>query len=98
MTRQRGVDVTGDLVSDRNFARLDERVSELEDALLYPARLVAVSLASGDNRVRHGLHRARGRITVRLSAAVTLFDQDTAEPGVWVVNSSGAATATFLFF
>lgn len=72
---------------------------ELERHPLVGARLVRdVALVAGDNRVRHGLVRATGRVLVRISAAVTLFDKDDSDPAFWVVNASGAATASFLFF
>jgi hypothetical protein len=90
---------TGDQAVDFNFGELDTRINRLEDADLSAARLVGpVSLVTGNNLIRHGLRRARGRIVVRISAAVTLYDVDNADPTYWVVNSSGAATAYFLFF
>ena len=82
----------------RNFTAMDRRVQDLEDLPLTTARLVTVDLATGDNRVRHGLRRARGAIVVRISAAVSLYDADDADPAYWIVNASAPATATFLFF
>lgn len=86
------------ILRDLNPERVERRVAELEDGLLVTARLVDVALASGNNVIRHGLRRARGRIVVRISAAVNLFDVDNADSELWTINSSGAATATILFF
>ena len=91
--------ITGDRPTDLNFSELDARVNRLEEADLSAARLIGpVSLVTGNNLIRHGLRRARGRIVVRISAAVTLYDVDNADPTYWVINSSGAAVAFIIFF
>lgn len=77
---------------------IEERVGALERVDILAGRLVGpVDLLTGANQIRHGLRRARGRITVQLSAVVDLTDTDT-EGELWTVTSSGAATATFWFF
>lgn len=86
------------VLRDLSPERVERRVSILEDAPLATQRLVEVTLAAGANDIRHGLPRARGRVVVRISAVVDLFDVDNADSALWTVNSSGAATALFLFF
>lgn len=86
------------ILRDLDPERVERRVAALEDAPLATQRILEVALVAGDNVIRHGLPRARGRIVVRISAAVNLFDVDTADSALWTINSSGAATALILFF
>jgi hypothetical protein len=87
------------VLRDTDPERVARRVSNLEDAPLATARApLRVELVAGDNPVRHGLPRARGRIVVRASAAVDLIDVDSTDPAVWVINASGPAVVHLVFF
>jgi hypothetical protein len=84
---------------DDNIRALDGRLGDIEDSpLAAPRDPREVVLATGDNLIRHGLRRARGRLILSQSAAVTLYDVPTADPEYWIINSSGPATVSLLFF
>ena len=96
MSRQLLLGRTGEPTIDRNMDRIQGQLADLRQKLL-DFLTDEVSLVSGDNVVAPSIPRPRARITAYLSAAVTLYDKGLQADGTWVVNSSGTATARFLF-
>lgn len=87
-----------DEVGRRNWVET-ERVLDRMCPVVDGALSATVDLVAGDNPVSlpRGITNPRGRLTVFLSAAVDVYDVGLVS-GRWVVNSSGAARARFLFF
>lgn len=86
-----------DPAAQDNFARIKTVLAEL-CPVCHGKATELVTLAAGDNSVRPSVPRPIGRITTYIDGAVVLYDKGLNSNGQWVVNSSNACKARFIFF
>lgn len=88
---------TGDTQPDTNFREIQRQFVEMPD-LAFAKGPQTVTLAVGDNKIKPGIAKPRGRIVVYQDAAATLYDKGSNADGDWVLNASAACTIRIFFF